>query len=484
MSLKKSYRKEAMQGAKWTSIASLLISIGGFLLIIVLTNLIDKKDFGLFALVNIVVLFAGEFVDIGISQAIIQKKNVNKKQLSTLYWINIILCLVVFIFINISNDLIADFYNQKDLSKLLELISFSFLFSGFSSQFQALIKKNLNFISLSLIQIISFVAYIIVSIFLAYSGFGVYALIWGALARSFSKSFMLIFTGIKYHIPNLYFNLSDVKDFISFGSFRTGSFLLSFFQSQLDIILLGKLVEVEDLGVYDVFKRIVKQPIRLLDPLTKIVFYPILSLVHEKKARITEMFIKIIKIQNLILAPIYIFILFIANEALSIFLGVGWSSNYFVLQLLSLVFFFRANQKFVGISIISSGKPNWTFYNNLIQLPLNILCIFIGSNWGLVGIATSYLILSLLTFYPKFYFFIRPLYSLNFKHYFWLIFKDLLIILSFSLIFSALLKFSSLNDSNLILIKFFGFTLFLLLFAFYLKKDLITYLKNLIFNDK
>ncbi|NBC58321.1 MAG: MOP flippase family protein, partial [Bacteroidetes bacterium] len=423
--LRNSYKKEAVSGVKWTSLSSILIAGGSFILILILTNILDKKDFGLFALVNIVIGFSAEFVDIGISQAIVQKQKINEKQLSTLYWINIILALLVFGVINVSKGFIGDFYEEAELPRLLSLVSFSFLFSGLSAQYQALLQKELKFKLMASLDIIAFVVYLSTTLTLAFLGYGVYALIWGTLARTGVKSILLLTTGLKTHIPKFHFNIKEVNYFLNFGSFRTGSFLVSFLNTQLDSILIGKFIGVGELGIYDIFKRIVQQPIRLLSPIIQKVTYPLMAKVHEDRKHVTNMFVKVLELLNLIRFPIFIGIALVAPEITNLFLGNDWGEHALVLQILAFVFMFNTIQSFVGVSMLSSGKANWGFYNNLIQFPINLLAIYIGSFWGISGIAIALLIKSLLNIYPRYVFILKHIYSIKLSNYLKLIFKDM-----------------------------------------------------------
>ncbi|GGZ56795.1 oligosaccharide flippase family protein [Mesonia mobilis] len=256
--MKSSYKTDAVSGVKWTGLSSTTIAGGSFLLILLLTRILSKSDFGLFALVNVVVGFSAEFVDIGISQAIIQKSKITSKQLSSLYWINIGLAILVFLVVFLSSGLIADFYESPQLSLLLKWISLSFLFTGLGAQFQALFQKEMLFKKMAVIDVIAFIGYVGSTLLLAYQGYGVFSLVWGNLIRSALKSLVSLVCGWSLHQPKLYFNLKEVKYFLSFGSFRTGSFLVNFLSSQLDSILIGKFIGVSELGVYDVFNEVSK----------------------------------------------------------------------------------------------------------------------------------------------------------------------------------------------------------------------------------
>ena len=93
---------------------------------------------------------------------------------------------------------------------------------------------------------------------------------------------------------------------MSFGSFRTGAFLVNFFSGQIDSILIGKFLGVEVLGIYDIFKKVAIQPVRVLTPIINKVAYPILSKVHADKERMSKMMLEILNTLNLMRIPIFL----------------------------------------------------------------------------------------------------------------------------------------------------------------------------------
>jgi O-antigen/teichoic acid export membrane protein len=332
------------------------------------------------------------------------------------------------------------------------------------------------------LDIIAFVVYLSVTLSLAYLGYGVYALVWGTLVRTGVKSVLLLITGLKSHIPTLYFNLKEVKYFLNFGSFRTGSFLVSFLNKQLDSILIGKFIGVGELGIYDVFKRIVQQPIRLLSPVIQKVTYPLMAKVNEDKKRVTNMFIKVLELLNLIRFPIFVGIALIAPEITNLFLGSEWSEHVLVLQVLSFVFLFSTIQSFVGISILSSGKSNWNFYNNIALLPLNIVVILVGANYGILGISLGLLFKSLLIIYPRYKFILSRIYDLSFIRYFKIVFLKLLPFVIFISLAHFIFQQFQFDDVFSLTIKTILFLLFISVLLFFTEKKSMNYLKSLISN--
>ena len=477
--MKFSYKKDAVSGVKWTGLSTLIITGGNLLFILYLTQVLSKVDFGLFALVNVVAVLASEFVDMGIGQAIVQKKEVNHDQLSTLYWINLALGLVVTAAVFFSSELVASFYESPELVTLLQWTSIGFLASAFGAQYQALFQKKLQFRRMALIDIVSFAAYVVSTVVFIYLGYGILGLIWGGLFRTGIKALLSVVIGLKMHIPSLYFNYGKVTAFLSFGSFRAGAFLVSFLGGQLDAILIGKFLGVAELGIYDVLKRLAIYPIRVVSPIIKKVSYPILAKVHTDRQRATDMFVKILKLINMLRFPIFLGIVLCAQEITAL-LGGDWESHYVLLQLLALFFMFNTIQGFVGQSMIAMGKSDWGFYNNLVQLPLNIAVIYFGSFWGIEGIAMAFLIKALLLIYPRYYIFIKRLFDLSVGMYTRLIFKDLILLGIAVAVIMVVMGWLGLNALLSLIFKAILFGLAVLAVYFCFERDQFRYLLSLL----
>ena len=453
-----SLKAKAISGVKWIGMGSVVQGIGNLVLLAILTRLLDKADFGLFAIVSIVVGFSGEFVDMGISQAVVQKKEVSSKQLSSLYLINVTLGLLVGIAIWLFAPLIARFYEDVLLINLLKLMSLTFVFLSLGNQHQALFQRQMRFDIITKIQITSFCVYFFAVSFLAYQGYGVYSLIWGSIIKSISWSFLSIFNGLKIHRPSFYFNFKIIKSFLSYGSFRSGSFLISFLSRQADVLILGKLLPMEDLGVYDVLKKLVSQPIRLITPIIQKVTFPLMAKFQDNISKASEVYLRILKLLNVIRFPLLIAMILCAEGIIKIILGNSWISHVYIFQLFCLLVLFQTIHSFNGTIIIALGKADWGFYNNLVLLPIRIGLIYYCSQWGVIGVLVGLIFLMLVLIPILYELLVLPLLKISRSNYFIHILKPLILFSSTALIIALLIQ-----QLNLPLI--FSFSLNLSLFS-------------------
>lgn len=413
-----SLRKETTSGIKWTAFASLITSIGGLFLLAVLARNLDKADFGLMAIVNILTIFSVELVDMGIGQAIIQKQKATALQLSSLFWINISLGVIVFLGLYLVAPFISNFYENPRLTTLIQIISFIFIFNGLSSQYQALFQRDFRFKLIASIDIISFGIYFILVIVLVFMGYGVYSLVWGSLVRAVVRSLSSFAIGSKTNLPSFVFDLNEIKVFLNFGAFRFGAFIITYFSKRLDSLLLGKLLGMDVLGVYDVYQRILQQPIKVFSPIINKVTFPLFSKLNKDKEKGKYAFLQIFNLLNSLRLPIFIFLIVAAEPIVKIFLGESWLENILVFKILALFFLFRTIGAFTGTVMVAGGKANWSFYISLIMVTITPLAIYFGSKYQMLGVAIALLTINILTQIPRYIFIIRKILPISLKEYF------------------------------------------------------------------
>jgi len=425
--LSKSLRKKAVSGVRWTVAASLFSSIGGLILLSVFARVLTKSEFGLMAIVNILTIFSVELVDMGIGQAIIQKQKANATQLSSLFWVNFLLGLLVFGLLYFLALPISLFFESPSLIPLIKITSFIFIANGISSQYQALLQRDLRFKEIAFIDVFSFTVYLLLTLFLIFKGFRVFALVWGSLGRSIVRTIFLIILGFKINIPKLVFKIEEIKPFLNFGAFRFGAFILSYSNKKFDSILLGKLLGMEALGVYDIYQRILGQPIKLFSPIINKVSFPLFAKINKDNKKSKIAFLTIFNLLNSLRFPIFVFLIVAAEPIITFFLGAQWLENILVFQLLAGFFLLKTISAFTGTVMVAKGKANWSFYINLIMLCITPLGIFLGSKYLMVGVAIALLLISILTQIPKYYFIVKRILPIKAKEYVIPILKPLLI---------------------------------------------------------
>lgn len=413
-----SLKEKGLSGVKWTGISSIVIAILQLIQLAILAHYLQPSDFGLMAIVTVIIGFSGLFLDLGISAAIIHKQDITHVQLSSLYWLNVISALLLFLIIYTFAPIIANFYSETELIPIIRILAMNFIISSFGSQYGLLFQKALKFNIIAKIGIVSAIVGLVVAVSLAMNGFGVYALVYGSLTNAIVGSTINIFIGRKEHRPSFLFKYREITTMISFGIFQMGERTLNYFNTQFDVILIGKLLGVEALGIYTVAKNLSMRPAQIINPIITKVTFPIMARVHNDTVKLKDIYLKTLNYLASVNFPIYILLAILAEPIILILFGEKWTESIIIFQILALFGAIRSTGNPLGTLILARGRADLGFYINLIKFSFMPLVIYFGSFWGLNGVAYS--LLGLVTFYivPNWYYVAQPLCGAGFKEYF------------------------------------------------------------------
>ncbi len=229
-----SLKRAAVSGVKWTLTSTGLTTVIQFVQVAVLARLLEPADFGLMAMIWIFLNFALLFMDMGVGQAIIQKQDISKEQLASLYWANIAIGLVVFGVTLAATPLAVALYSEPRLYTLMPLAACLLAIVPFGAQFQLLLQKELRFKTLAAIEIAGAVVAASVAIGAALAGQGVLSLVFGQLGGGAVSTLLLVATGWGRWRPMLHFRRGDLAGLIGFGFYQLGERVLNLLFSRTD----------------------------------------------------------------------------------------------------------------------------------------------------------------------------------------------------------------------------------------------------------
>jgi len=435
-----SVKKKAIKGIKWTALSSAVNAVLQLGQLMVLTRYLSAHDFGLIAILSVVVNFSQLFVDFGLSKAIIYKQKITHEQLSTLYWLNIILGVFVFLVIALTAKYIALFYTEPLLHVSIIITASALIIQSFGQQFRTLFQKELQFSILAKIDIFSATISFIFLVIFVMLGFGIYAFIFPMLLMVLTKAVLLVWYGRKEHSPELLLKVNDVKDFFSFGAYSVGDDIVNTIVSQMDIIIIGKLLGTESLGIYNIIKELILRPAQLINPIITKVSFPAMAKVNSDLLQVKQMYLKVINYVASVNFPVYVASFLLAPEIITIFLGEKWLVGIPIFQVLALWAFIRSVGNPVGSLIMAVGKPQRAMYWNIMMLVYTPLQLYVSSQWGLIGIAWGNVFSMILLFVPGWYFLIYKLCRAKLYEYIGSFFMPLVISSSVGIIVYMILK--------------------------------------------
>jgi lipopolysaccharide exporter len=389
-----SLRAKTLSGLKLnvaSTIVSFLFQTGQ---LIILSRLFAPEVFGLMSLVLIVTNFSAIFLDLGVSNAIIQRKHTDIKELSTLYYLNIVmgamLCLAIFL----CSGLLAQLFRQPRLQTYLQWISLIYLIIPFGQQYRAIFQKRMAFNILVKIDIATTIIATGVTIVLAFTGFGIYAIIWGQITGTAFSTLLVMYFGRKEYRPAWYFNFQKAKPYLSFGLYQSGESIMNYFNTNIDGMSIGRLVGPTMLGYYQIAYNIIIIPSKRINPVLTKVFFPAFSLIQDDQQKLRKNFYKLLNILNFINFPIFFALFVLAEPFLIVVFGAKWLPSVPILRILCGVGLLRSLGNPVGSLMYAKGEARRIFLFNVYKVFLQVPGIIAGAYLGgALGVAIAFLCL-------------------------------------------------------------------------------------------
>lgn len=410
-------RKKTFSGVRWTTISSLgrtalLISQVYFL-----ARLLTPADFGLLALVTSIMAFLQIFADAGISNAIIHHKQISQNQLSSLYWLNVGVSICLAVFIAVFSTWIAAWYTQPQMKLLLLLAGCSLVMGSLSQQIRVMAQKNLHFAKLAKIELSAACMGFIVTLAAAYNGTGVYSIVVGSLITATVGSVLVWYILADGWSPQFRLNIHEIRIFLSFGAYMIANNLVNTFNSQIDIMLGGKVLGSQALGLYSMPRDLNLRIAGVINPIVTNVGLPVMAKAQNDMALLKRVYLNTILMTASVNFPIYVFIALFAPEIVHLLLGTYWQEAIPLLRIFAVWGLLRSTGSPIGSLLMACGRADLSFKWNLALLFLTPPIIWTSMHYGVSGMALAMASLAALFYWPSWYFLIHPLCGANFYEY-------------------------------------------------------------------
>jgi len=320
--------------------------------------------------------------------ATVQKDEINHDQISTLFWINVLLSCFLALCILGASPLIAGFYKQPELKTVTAVLSISFFISGLMIQHQALLRRHLKFGALAITQIASQIFTLVVTVILALSGFRYWSLVGGAITNALVGTSMTLF--FCPWVPRFIKKGTDARDMLMFGGHLTGFNFINYFARNLDNILIGKFWGPQSLGLYSKAYSLLMLPLQQINSPISAVAIPTLSRLQKEPERYRRYYLGALSLITFITFPFVMFMIVMSGDIIHIVLGEQWIKASPIFSALGLAAILQPVSNTTGWLFISQNRAKHMFQWGLIGGSLTIVSIIIGLLWGAIGVAVSY----------------------------------------------------------------------------------------------
>lgn len=386
--IKTNLKGRSVRGGATTMVAE----AGKFVLTIastvVLARLIAPENFGLLSMVVAVTNLVKLFNDLGLSQATVQRAEINHSQVSTLFWLNVILSAVLMLVTASLAPAIAWFYNEPRLTWITISLACGFIISGFGVQHRALLNRQMRYSALAAIRITAMVVGITTGIVSAWFGANYWALVFMELATTLTNTVGVWVMCSWRPGPPVWH--SNIRSMVAFGSNLTGANILIYFIRNSDNILIGRFWGAQQLGLYDKAYQLLYLPIQQVNGPISAVALPALCRLQNNPERYRAYYYKAILLIVTFGMPLVGLLFVSADKAILLFLGPKWIDTVSIFQALSVASFIGTFSFATGWVYISLGQANRQLRWVLFTSPITVLIFFISVHWGALAVAKAF----------------------------------------------------------------------------------------------
>ena len=392
-----SLKSKAASGVIWSSLDKGSTMGIQFVFGIILARLLLPEDYGLIGMITIFITISQALVEGGFSRALIQKKNADHIDYTTIFFFNLLISLVVYAILYGTAPWIASFYDQSILIDLTRVVGLNVIVSSIAIIQRTILIKQLDFKTQAIVNIIAGLTGAAIGIACALQGLGVWSLVMQYLSRNLMTS--LLFWILNSWRPSLLFSLTALKELFDFGSKILASTLLYAAFQNFYLVIIGKFYNSEELGYYTratLFKQI---PATLVTTIMQNVTFPVLVNVIEDDERVKNVMKRSVRLTAFLLFPMILVIIFFAEPLVLLLLTSKWLPTVVLLQILAVgVIFFPINS--INSNFINArGRSDLFLKLEIINNLLIILTLGITFSFGITYIAMGYVIVSFIGFF-------------------------------------------------------------------------------------
>lgn len=364
--------------------SSLIIT---FLIQIILARLLDPAAFGLAAMVTVFVSLSTIFVSGGLSSSLIQKKDADELDFSSLFWVNLFVSIILYVILFIASPFISNYFGYSELSPMLRVLSLKLIISAVNSIQTAYISKNMMFRFYFYSTLTGKVASGIIGVFIAISGGGVWALVGQSLSLILFETIVL-WTRVKWR-PQRKFSLSRAKVLYSFAWKIMLMTFIEAIRDQMRNMLIGKKYSSESLAYYDKGFLFPTNIVTNISSSLTAVMFPVLSNAQHNKQRALALCRSWLGIFAYSVLPILVGLILTAESLVSIILTNKWLSAVPYLQMASLTYIAWIIEIPIRETLKSLGHASTILYLQIIKTVTAFIVLITVMNLGVIIIAAS-----------------------------------------------------------------------------------------------
>lgn len=409
-----STKNKMFKGVFWSAVERYSGTIMSLIVSMILARLLRPEDYGIVAIVLVIIGFLNIFSSMGIGPAIIQRDDLSKDDINNLFTMSIFIALILSSLLFISSWGIAWYYTNPQIVPICQLLSVSVFFTSLNLVPHALMSKNMRFKEMAKRTLVVQVVTGVISVGAALKGFGVYSLVISPILSSII-TFVYFWKCYPVYISK-HFSFEPFKKIWKFSSYLFAFDFFNYFAGNLDKLIIGKLMPLASLGYYEKSYRLMQMPLQNVSSVVSPVMQPIMSSFQNDYEVMATKYNRIIKFLATISFPLAVILIFNGHELVYLFFGSQWGAAVPSFQIFAIALPFQMILNTSGGIWTSSNATNYMFWTGMANTLITCMGYILGACIGndVSYIALGWTCAAVVCFLNTYYFMYSKLFKVSF----------------------------------------------------------------------
>ena len=387
---------KTISGVIWTAFEKFFRKFVQFGIGIVLARLLAPSEYGVVGMLSIFIAVAQTFIDSGMGNALIQKKEKLEQDFSTVFYFNIAVSFLFYVLLFVCSPFIASFYRMPVLEDVTKVISITLLINALTAVHTTKLTIDLRFKELSFASVSSAVVSGIAGIILAYYGYGVWAIVYQTIIMSIVNS-LVVYYYVRWQ-PKLEFSKDSFNKLFSFGSKLLCSGLINTIYNNLYTLVIGRAFSPADVGFYNRANQFSLLPVSTIQDMSTKVSYPVLSKMQDDDSKLINAYKKLLRHPLYILFPVLVGLAVVAEPLIVVMIGEKWLPCVRLMQIMCIGYMFAPLSTTNLNLLYVKGRTDLVLKLEFFKKPIAFIILFSSLYFGLVALVIGRAFMSSLPF--------------------------------------------------------------------------------------
>ena len=378
-----SLKDKTVKGVFWSGIDRFSSRGIQFLFSILIARVLTPNEFGTIAILEVFLALSSTIIDSGFGQALIRKQNRTDEDINTVFYFNIVVAIIMYLILWICAPLIASYYKNPLLIKILRVVGFSLVINSFGCIQTALITIEVNFKVFARISIVNAIVSGFVCLILAHKGFGVWALVCQTMISSIIYNFMIWMSSTWR--PSLKYSWRSFREMFSYGSRLLVTGIVNSLYRNIYTLVIGRVYKASDLGEFSKASNFANFPANNIAGILGSVTFPVLSKVNEDVSVIKNHYRRLLKVSSFAIFPAMIGLAAVAAPLVNVLMTDKWAGMIPFMQIFCFAYMWQAVETIDGNLIKVLGRTDYILRLETIKKIIGIVALCVTVKMGMMA---------------------------------------------------------------------------------------------------